>query len=904
MAVRESVGETHPRAAGWYLLTAGTVPRDAWLLGTDVQPLRLPLRPDGDGRLCRVVLLARPTTGLRVVAGDDERPVAFDLVPITRKDAMLRMVRTLASDGRFGRWRVVLLAGRMALRLLSADRRGGGDLLVAAYLGRGTTGAPCRLRAGRASRAAQFEPLEQLRAVREASGTASWETLGDDPKMRLASGGVPIALPAGWYLFRAVLRAHEGRIAGPAFYAEFADPATGAPDVEPIAMPSPGRDGRLDTLVMFKRPVRVLRFDPTSRQARFTFSGARLRRVGRPRALVRMLAARGADERIDWTASMRQLASFLRRARAGGLSDAAVEAFQSFRRQQADRSRTYAAWARRHDEIGPADAAMLRTRASRLADGPTFSILLPTYETPDRWLRECIDSVLAQAWPKWELCIADDASPSPRVRDTVARYAARDPRIRLVVRERNGHISAASNSALAMARGDYVALLDHDDVLRPHALLEMAEAIAANPDLDLLYSDEDKIDEHGRRLEPYFKPDWNPDLLLGQNYVCHLCVVRTALAREVGGFREGYEGSQDHDLVLRCTRGLPGARIGHVPRVLYHWRAIPGSTALHRDAKDYAAVAGARAVADHVVHEAPGATVDVLEHGHYRVRWPLPDPVPKVSIIVPTRDRADLLRACVESILGRTDYPDFELLVVDNRSSDDDALALLASLEGRDRVRVLRYDAPFNYSAINNWSVGQSLGSVVALVNNDIEVISPDWLSEMVAQAERAGVGAVGAMLLYPDDRIQHAGVILGLGGIANHAYAGQPADIGGHGGRAKVVQQLSAVTGACLVVGRDRYEAVGGLDEALHVAFNDIDFCLRLGAAGYRNLWTPFARLYHHESATRGSDLEGGKRDRFLDEVALMQARWGERLELDPAYNPNLALTGPGFEPADPPRA
>jgi GT2 family glycosyltransferase len=349
---------------------------------------------------------------------------------------------------------------------------------------------------------------------------------------------------------------------------------------------------------------------------------------------------------------------------------------------------------------------------------------------------------------------------------------------------------------------------------------------------------------------------------------------------------------------------LAPARIGHVPRVLYHWRAIPGSTALQREAKDYAGDAGARAVQEHVLHENPLARVEHLDHGHFRVHWPLPEPAPRVSLVVPTRDRPELLRSCVESLLARTDYPDFELLLVDNGSRDPQALALLDAFAARAGVRVLRDESPFNYSALNNRAAAMATGSVLALVNNDIEVIDAGWLREMVAQALRPGVGAVGAMLLYPDGRIQHAGVVLGLGGIANHAYVGEPADVGGHGGRARVVQSVSAVTAACLVVRRDLYLAVGGLDEQLAVAFNDIDFCLRLREAGHRNVWTPFARLYHHESATRGSDADGARRERFLGEIALMRERWGALLERDPAYNPNLSLVGRGFEPADPPRS
>jgi GT2 family glycosyltransferase len=295
--------------------------------------------------------------------------------------------------------------------------------------------------------------------------------------------------------------------------------------------------------------------------------------------------------------------------------------------------------------------------------------------------------------------------------------------------------------------------------------------------------------------------------------------------------------------------------------------------------------------------------VEQLPHGHYRVHWPIPSPAPKVSLIVPTRDRVELLRMCVESLLEKTRYPNFEVLVVDNRSADPEALAYLASLRGRDRVRVMSYDAPFNYSAINNLAAANCDGQVLGLVNNDIEVISEDWLDELVGHALRPDVGAVGAMLYYPDRTIQHAGVILGLGGIANHAYVGQPAGYPGHGARGKVAQNLSAVTAACVVVRREVFEEVGGLDEAFEVAFNDVDFCLRLLSRGYRNVWTPFAELYHHESASRGRDDSEEKARRFQGEVRRMERRWGDFLHADPAYNPNMSLEIPGFELAQPPR-
>jgi glycosyltransferase involved in cell wall biosynthesis len=899
--------------AGWYLLECAPpqASPQLWLSGHDIRndgapgEVRIPLRADPHGGIRAVVLLARDTHGLGLRDAQGTVPLPFTLNSIGRSEAAHRMFDGLRRpDGRRDWWRSMVAIARMAARAAAGDMTGAGNTLVAAYHGPMRLTQPCALRTGLFTQLVEFDPIEQLLPVVADDGERQWETTGEDPKFRLSRSGAPLPLPAGWYRFDGWIQQREGQVVAPCLYPDYGNAAATGDMIE---LPAPDSAGRIAALVLIKFPLRELRFDPTVRQARFFATGLRLRRIGRMRALLGMLPVHRGDGGIDWPASADATRDFLRQVRHEGLSIAAAALFHRHERQRKSGNASYEAWVRRYDSVTPAARTMFARRAARLVgrpgDSPTFSILLPVFQTPERWLRRCLDSVLQQAYGEWELCVVDDASTAPHVRRVLEEYAARDARIRVAFRSDNGHIVAASNDALSMARGEYVGLLDHDDELRPHALLEMAEALAADPGLALLYSDEDKIDEHGRRFEPYFKPDWNPDLLLGQNYVCHFSVIRADLVREAGGFRAGFEGSQDHDLILRCARTLSPQQVRHIPKVLYHWRAIPGSTALHRDAKDYAAAAGARAVAEHLRDGGSEARVELLEQGHYRVHWPVPRPPPLVSLIVPTRDRPELLRTCIESLLSRTRYPDFEILVVDNQTTDPEALAYLDDLRRHERVVVLDYDAPFNYSAINNWAAARARGSVLALVNNDIEVISPDWLDEMVGQAMRAGVGAVGAMLYYPDDRIQHAGVILGLGGIANHAYVGEPAGIPGHGGRARVAQAMSAVTGACLVVRKDHYQQVGGLDERLQVAFNDIDFCLRLGEAGYRNVWTPFATLYHHESASRGSDESGEKRERFLREIALMEQRWGRLLERDPAYNPNLTLTGKAFDLADPPR-
>lgn len=553
---------------------------------------------------------------------------------------------------------------------------------------------------------------------------------------------------------------------------------------------------------------------------------------------------------------------------------------------------TYERWIALHDTLNEKDRESIRTHVSALVSRPFISVLMPTYNTSEQWLRRAIESVRRQLYPHWELCIADDASTAPHVRTVLEEYTRLDQRIRVVYREINGHISAASNTALGISRGEFIALLDHDDELPEHALYMVAVALNENPRLDLIYSDEDKIDEASRRFGPYFKPDWNPDLFTGQNMVSHLGVYRMSLVRSLGGFREGYEGSQDWDLALRFSETIPASHIHHIPHILYHWRAIDGSTAAIAGEKPYALQAAERGLREHLERTGRQGLISQTAGVYFRIRPTTPSPAPLVSIVIPTRNGLPLLRRCIESLREKTRYSCYEILVVDNQSDDSEMLGYLNQIAAAGIARVLRYDFPFNYSALNNFAVRAARGSFLCLMNNDIEVISEDWLDEMVGQAARPEIGVVGSKLYYPDDTIQHAGVILGMGGIAGHLYSGVGRYSGGYMTRLLLVQNISAVTAACLVVRKDIYEEVGGLDEKnLPVAFNDVDFCLKLLERGYRNLWTPYAELYHHESATRGPENTPEKKLRFQREVAYMQARWGYLLERDPAHNPNLTL-------------
>lgn len=561
------------------------------------------------------------------------------------------------------------------------------------------------------------------------------------------------------------------------------------------------------------------------------------------------------------------------------------------RREQALR---YVAWIDRQDQL---DAQALRespppaTRTGADAGWPLISVVMPTYETDASYLAQVIASVQAQHYPHWELCIADDASPTARVREDLRAQAARDARIRLVERAENGHISAASNAALALASGEFVALLDHDDILHPMALYWVARAIREHPDAGLVYTDEDKIDDTGRRHTPVFKAGFNPDLLLGQNAISHLGVYRTSLVRALGGFRLGLEGSQDWDLALRVTEQLAPGQVVHVPLVLYHWREHPASTASSQSAKPYTVTSAERAVREHLARLQIDAKVDVAPEipTMLRVRHGLPSPAPSVEILIPTRDRANLLRRCIDSIARLTTYPGYAVCLIDNGTTEPQALSLLDEYARRPGFRVLRDDRPFNYAALNNAAASTSGADYLCLLNNDIEVITPEWLDELVSRACQPGVGCVGARLWYPDDRLQHGGVVLGIAGVANHAHHGFRRGELGYLGWMCLAREMSAVTGACLVVARRTYVQVGGLDESLAIAFNDIDFCLKVRQAGLRNVWTPFAELYHHESASRGAEASADQVRRLAQEAATMMARWGALIRSDPNYSPHL---------------
>ncbi len=567
----------------------------------------------------------------------------------------------------------------------------------------------------------------------------------------------------------------------------------------------------------------------------------------------------------------------------------------------------YRDWILAHDTLTEADRAGIAEHVARMLNPPKISVVMAAYATPAALIRAAIASVQAQLYPHWELCIADDGSPGEALWRVLEDCARKDRRIRVIRRPENGQITAATNSALALATGDFVAFMDHDDLLTEHALYLVAATVEQHPDASLIYSDEDKIDERGLRSQPYFKTGWNAELMLGQNMVNHLAVYRRSLIEDLGGLREGFEGAQDHDLALRAAERVGPDRIRHIPWVLYHWRWRGRQGSFSRRQAEACADAARRAVGAHLIlTDQDGATVSNQPGAArwLRVHRALPSPPPLVSIIVPTRDRLDLLARCAEGVLHGTDYGQLELIIVDNGSVEPETLAHFDMLVADPRVRLLPAPGPFNFSALMNRAVAEARGEIILLLNNDISMIGPDWLSEMVSHAVRPSVGAVGARLLYPDGTIQHAGVVLGTGGVAGHLHVGAPGEYSGYQGHLRLTRNVSAVTAACLALRRTVWDEVGGMDaENLTIAFNDVDLCLKIRGRGYDIIWTPFAELYHHESASRGLDLEPAAAARFQGEIATMRARWGDVLDNDPFYGPVFDMRFTNYRPADLPK-
>lgn len=520
-----------------------------------------------------------------------------------------------------------------------------------------------------------------------------------------------------------------------------------------------------------------------------------------------------------------------------------------------------------------------------------FSVVVPVYRTPEVYLRQMIESVQKQTYPHWELCIADGSQDGGRTGQIIKSYAERDGRIHYQELAQNFGIAANTNEAMAMASGEFLALFDHDDLLAPDALYEAAKAIEENQDTDIIYTDEDKVTENlDEYFQPHFKPDFSPDLLRSNNYICHLFIVRKSLALEAGGQNPEFDGAQDHDFIFRCTEKARG--IVHIPKILYHWRIHKASTADNPISKSYAFEAGRQAVTAHLERMGLSAEVEPLKDlGFYRVRYQVQG-TPLVSIVIPNKDETETLKRCLESIWNQSTYQNYEIIIVENNSETEEILEYYQSIDGKKGVHVVYWEKAFNYSAINNFGISRAKGEYIICLNNDISVITPRWIEELLGNCQRPEVGITGARLYFPDDTIQHAGIVLGIGGVAGSMFVGMARKRTGYMHKAVIQQDLSAVTAACMMIRRDAYEQAGGFEEQLAVAFNDVDLCLKVRRAGYLVVYNPYVEMYHFESKTRGAEDTEEKRRRFQKEIEYMRSHWMKYLkEGDPYYNKNLSL-------------
>lgn len=732
--------------------------------------------------------------------------------------------------------------------------------------------------------------LEPVRSIRVVEGVH--ESIGSNPTFSVVSERP--ALPSGWC--RISYRGHSARgYLSPKLRIETVQ---GGEDSVLIELP-PSRGQLVAAIRRLPAQVAGMRLSPLEGPGRFWIEDFRIGQLEGHAVMVeiarRALRAMtgdpvrlGAWSRIAW-----------RIWRGGNLNSLKIFVARWLEQSELD----YRTWVAYHDTLTDEDRAAIRSRIAALRRRIKFSIVVLAEDTPEEALRRCVDSVRQQIYTDWELVIAPDASSSSQFRAVAEDYRRRDDRIRIAIV--GGGPSTGGGSALELATGDYVILLNGGGTLAEHACYLFAEALDADPDLDLIYADDDEMDASGMRASPCFKGHWDCERFLQQDYLSHCCALRTTLVRQVGGLRAGYVGSEGYDLALRCVAASEPKRIGHVPFVLYHkWHRPPpkGSGASNAPGRDDAAL---RAVADCLRAAGAGASVERgVVPGVRRLRYMLPEPAPRVTLMIPTRNGAELVRRCIESIVAKTAYPAYEILLVDNESDEPSATAYFREIETSGTVRLVRFEGDFNYAAINNFAAERACGDMLGLLNNDTEVIDGGWLSEMVAYAARPEVGAVGAKLLYPDGTIQHAGIVMGLHGTVGHLLQRAPREAPGYCGCLAVAREVTAVTGACLLVRRSVYEEVGGLDEKnLPVTFNDVDFCLELRRRGYRNIWTPHALLYHHEGASRGPDDSPAKAARFSTEWAYMRAKWGGLLDDDPFYSPNLSLASDDCGPSFPPR-
>lgn len=593
---------------------------------------------------------------------------------------------------------------------------------------------------------------------------------------------------------------------------------------------------------------------------------------------------------IEWGRLVKKLSPYtiqkgFRYLKHYGLKEFWVRLNERFEPEEVPYGPWYEAYVPNEEELG-------KQRRRKWKYEPKISVVVPAYKTPEKFLRQMIDSLRTQTYKNWELCIAN-GSPEDRDMESVLReYSSQDERIRYKNLDENLGIAENTNEAFAMATGEFVGLLDHDDLLAPNALFEIASVLESDRETDVVYTDEDKVTtDLSEHFQPHLKPDFNLDLLRSNNYICHFFTVRREIVERVGGFRREFDGAQDYDFIFRCTEAA--RRIRHVPEILYHWRTHKASTADNPASKMYAFDAGKRAIEAHLERcGEQGVVSHTKDLGFYKVDYPvLKESL--VSIIIPNKDEKESLQKCLESIWGKSTYQNYEILIVENNSTSEEIFAYYEELEKRENVRVFKWEHAFNYAAINNFVAAQASGEYFLFLNNDVEIITPDWIEKMLGNCQRSQVGAVGVKLYYPDNTIQHAGCVIGIGGIAGHMFVGMPGSHTGYLHKASIQQNLSAVTAACMMMKREAFEKAGGFTEELSVAFNDVDLCLKVRREKYLIVYNPFVELYHYESKSRGAEDSEDKVRRFQREIEYMRSHWIQILkDGDPYYNKNLSLT------------
>ena len=734
--------------------------------------------------------------------------------------------------------------------------------------------------------------------IKTTPSTTEYTSTGKDPYfiVEFEEG----SLKAGWYWLSMDITVIKGVLLSPLLYFDYGH---GFNEIDVWNLPTVD-NGKIACLINLSSDILQLRLDPTTTIGIFNIDGFSLKPAGTIKVFqigmsIYKKINKPDENNLSFYAGL--TGTFLTTGKLN-LREKVREAIYYNKSYSCDQ---YKDWYKLYDTISSIQLKGIQQLSGHLAYQPLFSIIMPVYNAPVIFLKKAIESLRNQAYKKWELCIADDKSTHDDVRKLLQEYQLKDKRIKIVFRKINGHISNASNSALALATGDFIVLLDQDDELPAHCLFMVATALNKNKNLGIIYSDEDKIDEKGNRFDPYFKTDWNKELFYGQNMINHLGVYNHSLIKKIGGFREGYEGSQDYDLALRCIEHLKPEQIYHIPHVLYHWRAIKGSTAISVSNKSYAVSAGLRALQDHFKRTAQSAIPMENVHNSIRVKWPLPKKLPLVSIIIPTKDKVSVLSTCIKSLLQNTIYTNFEVLIIDNNSEESVTHDYYKKIQLENKhIKVFAFNSAFNFSAMNNFGVKHSKGEVLVLLNNDTEVINDDWLNEMVSHCLRSEVGAVGAKLYYPNGHIQHAGVFLFEDSPGVHIYLNREKNDPGYFNKLNLVQNYTAVTAACLAVKKSVFIKAGGLDEEnLKVAYNDVDFCLKLVTMGYKNVWTPFAQLKHYESLSRGSDMDEVNLPRFKKEQSHMLQKWDSLMKNDPFFNHNLGIDTRTMQLAFPPK-